>query len=109
MVLLLAAAAVIAGVIVVAAGRGGELAEFPPDVAPFGLAEVSAADIALLRPPKSLWGYHPGLTEEALAVIAHAVSERDTEIARLRSQLAQAPPPAPGVDSPGGVDTGRDG
>ncbi|MDR0344213.1 MAG: hypothetical protein LBI49_14110 [Nocardiopsaceae bacterium] len=95
-VLLLAAAAVVAGAILVAAGRGGELADFPADVAPFGLAKVTAADIALLRPPKSLWGYHPGLTEEALAVIAHAVSERDAEIAQLRSQLAQLPPPAPG-------------
>ena len=96
MVLVLAAAAVVAGVILVAAGRGGELADFPPDVAPFRLAKVTAADIALLRPPKSLWGYHPGLTEEALTVIAHAVSERDAEIAQLRSQLGQPPPPAPG-------------
>jgi hypothetical protein len=50
--------------------------------------EVTAADVALLRPPLALWGYNVPATEEALGVIARAVTARDTEIATLRAELA---------------------
>ena len=68
-------------------GRGGEMAEFamdypPPDV-------VTAADVSMLRPPSSLWGYNAQLTDEALSQIAQVISERDVEIAVLRQQLAE--------------------
>lgn len=89
MVLLLAAAAVIGGAVLVALGRGGEMAFFPADQPPLTLGRVTAAEVALLQPPRSLWGYNAQVTSEALQVIAHAVTERDAEIERLRSQLAQ--------------------
>ena len=99
MVLLLAAAAVLGGVILVALGRGGEMATFPADYAPLDLERVTAADVALLQPPRWLWGYSAQVTEEALQVIAKAVSDRDVEIERLRQQLAElragGRPPAP--------------
>ncbi len=89
-ILLLAAAAVLGGVILVALGRGGEMASFPADYAPLDLEHVTAADVALLQPPRGLWGYSAPVTEEALQVIAQAVSDRDVEIERLRQQLAEA-------------------
>jgi hypothetical protein len=89
MVLLLAAVAVAAGVVLVAAGRGGEMAFFPADYRPLPLGEVTAADVALLQPPRSLWGYNAQATEEALQVIAQAVTDRDVEIERLRARLAK--------------------
>lgn len=101
--LLLAAAAVLAGVILVATGQGGEMAGFPADQPPFTLERVAAPDIALLQPPRSLWGYNPQVTDEALQVIAQAVSERDIEIERLRGQLTdlqQAPPDGPAGQLP---------
>jgi hypothetical protein len=85
--LLLAGVIILAGVVGVAMGRGGEMAEFamdypPPDV-------VTAADVSMLRPPSSLWGYNAQLTDEALSQIAQVISERDVEIAVLRQQLAE--------------------
>ena len=85
--LLLAGVVILAGVVGVAMGRGGEMAEFamdypPPDV-------VTAADVSMLRPPSSLWGYNAQLTDEALSQIAQVISERDVEIAVLRQQLAE--------------------
>jgi hypothetical protein len=88
----LAAAAVIGGVILFAVGRGGEMAAFPADYPPLALEQVTAADVALLQPPRSLWGYNPQLTEEALQAIARAVSERDVEIERLRAEVASLRP-----------------
>lgn len=90
MVLVLAAVAVAVGVALVAAGRGGEMAFFPADYRPLVLGEVTAADVALLQPPRSLWGYHAQATDEALQAIAQAVTDRDVEIERLRTRLAQA-------------------
>jgi hypothetical protein len=48
---------------------------------------VSAADVALLRPPMALWGYQVQATEEALQAIARSVTARDATIAALRRQL----------------------
>jgi hypothetical protein len=87
-VLLVAAAAILGGVVLAALGRAGQMATFAGDTAPLELDEVSAADVALLRPPMSLWGYNAQATEEALRVIARSVTARDVEIATLRRELA---------------------
>jgi hypothetical protein len=87
-VLLVAAAAILAGVVLAALGRAGEMATFAGDTAPIELDEVSATDVALLRPPMSLWGYNAQATEDALRVIARSVTARDVEIATLRRELA---------------------
>jgi hypothetical protein len=85
---LVAAAAILGGVVLAALGRAGEMATFAGDTAPLELDEVSATDVALLRPPMSLWGYNAQATEEALRVIARSVTARDVEIATLRRELA---------------------
>ncbi len=86
--LLVAAAAILGGVVLAALGRAGEMATFAGDAAPIELDEVSATDVALLRPPMSLWGYNAQATEDALRVIARSVTARDVEIATLRRELA---------------------
>ena len=86
--LLVAAAAILGGVVLAALGRAGEMATFAGDTAPIELDEVSATDVALLRPPMSLWGYNAQATEDALRVIARSVTARDVEIATLRRELA---------------------
>jgi hypothetical protein len=112
-ILLLAAAAILACAVLAALGRAGEMAAFPSDSAPLRLDEVTAADVALLRPPLALWGYSVPATEEALGVIARAVTARDTEIAALRKELAEmrASPwpaqPEPVGSWPGGRVTGE--
>ena len=86
---LLAGAVILAGVVAVATGRGGEMAEFPSDYIPPTLGDLlTAADVAMLRPPAALWGYNTQVTDEALSRIAQIVTERDVEIAVLRQQLA---------------------
>jgi hypothetical protein len=85
--LLLAAAVILAGVVSVAMGHGGEMAEFAMDYLPPDL--VTAADVAVLRPPSAIWGYNAQVTDEALNQIAQVITERDVEIAVLRQQLAE--------------------
>ena len=87
-VLLAAAVVIVVGIIVVAIGRGGELAQAPADTRPLDTHIVTAADVALLRPPTALWGYDMRATDEALNMVARTVTERDVEIATLRRQLA---------------------
>jgi len=87
-VLLVAAAVIAGGVVVVAIGRGGELARFPPDARPLDTDGMTAADVALLRPPPVLWGYDMRATDEALSMVARALADRDVKIATLRRQLA---------------------
>jgi hypothetical protein len=87
-VLLAAAVVIVVGIIVVAIGRGGELAQAPADIRPLDTHIVTAADVALLRPPTALWGYDMRATDEALNMVARTVTERDVEIATLRRQLA---------------------
>jgi hypothetical protein len=114
-VLIVVAAAIVVAVIAVALGRGGELGEVTADFAPFEIDDVTAADVALLRPPPSLCGYHIPATDQALSRIARTMTERDVEIATLRRQLAElrsvveahearerlAPPEWPQPDAPG--------
>ena len=87
-VFLITIAAVLVGIFFAATGRGGELAYEHADYAPLDLGPVSAADIALLRPPTALWGYNMQVTDEALDRIARAMRERDVTIAYLQEQLA---------------------
>jgi hypothetical protein len=87
-VLLLTAVAVLAGVVVVAVGRGGELAAFRSDAPPLRYEFASAADLALFRPPPAFFGYSAQATDDALRRIARLVSDRDAELADLRDQLA---------------------
>jgi hypothetical protein len=88
-VLLIAAAVILGGVVVVAIGRGGELASFPADVSPFEAEIVTAADVVLLRPPAALFGYNRQVVDDVLSAIARTITERDVEIATLRRQLAE--------------------
>jgi hypothetical protein len=85
---LVAALVILGGVVLAALGRVGEMATFASDTPPMNLDEVSATDVALLRPPMSLWGYNAQATEDALRVIARSVTARDVEIATLRRELA---------------------
>ena len=98
-VMLVAAGAVLIGVIVVALGRGGELAYFQADYFPLKLDQVSATDVALFRPPMALWGYNAQATDEALNRIATALTERDVEISALQQQVADLEASA-GLDAP---------
>jgi hypothetical protein len=82
------AVVILAGVVVVASGRGGEMAATSPDYPPLDLGPVTAADVALLRPPSAAWGYNMRVTDEALEVIAKAVTERDVEIAALQQEVS---------------------
>jgi hypothetical protein len=85
---LIAIIVVLVGIFFAATGRGGEMAYEPADHAPLDLGPVSAADIALLRPPTAMWGYNMQVTDEALDQIARAVRERDITIAYLQEQVA---------------------
>ena len=88
--LILASVVILVGVVAVAIGRGGEMAEFAGDYPPFDTDDLlTAADVALLRPPSALWGYSAAATDQALGRIAQVVTERDVEIAALRKQLAE--------------------
>ena len=92
--MLLAVLAVLVAVFFAATGRGGELSREHVDHAPLELGAVSAADVALLRPPTAMWGYNVEVTDEALDRIARAMRDRDLTIAYLQQQLA-ARDPAP--------------
>jgi hypothetical protein len=87
-VLLLAAVVILAGVVVVAMGRGGELAVPRPDSAAYGRELVTPAEMAAFRPPAALLGYSAQVTDAALQRIARAVADRDAELAMLRHEVA---------------------
>jgi hypothetical protein len=102
-VLVLMAVAIVAilvAIVFVAIGRGGEMAQFPNDYAPPEFGALAATDVALLRPPTALWGYHMQATDEALNRIALAISERDVRIASLERQLADLHGSVPGTAPP---------
>ena len=97
--LILVAVAILVGVVGVAIGRGGEMVEFAGDYPPLETDDLlTAADVALLRPPSALWGYNAAVTDQAFGRIAQVVTERDVEITALRSQLAEIRG-VPGADS----------
>ena len=82
-----AIAVILIGVYFAATGRGGELAYEHADHAPLNLGSLSAADVALLRPPTAMWGYNMQVTDAALDAIAHALRDREVAIAHLQQQL----------------------
>jgi hypothetical protein len=98
---LLAIVVVLVGIFFAATGRGGEMSYEPADHAPLDLGPVSAADVALLRPPTAMWGYNMQVTDEALDQIARAMRERDVTIAYLQDQLAGYEHNAPYAESRG--------
>jgi hypothetical protein len=87
-VFLITIVAVLVGIFFAATGRGGEMAYEQADQAPLDLGPVSAADVALLRPPTALWGYNMQVTDAALDQVARAMRERDITIAYLQEQVA---------------------
>jgi hypothetical protein len=97
-VLLLAGLVILVAVILVAAGRGGELPAERADYAPLDLGPASATDVALLRPPTNAWGYNMQATDEAMAHIAESIRERDIRIVALEqlvTDLTKEPAPPP--------------
>jgi hypothetical protein len=87
LVLLLAAIAVLGGVVVVAMGRGGEMALFRRDLPDGRFRLRTPADVAALQLPLGLLGYSEQATGDALRAIALLLAERDAEIARLRDEM----------------------
>jgi hypothetical protein len=116
--IVIAAAVILGGIIVVAMGKGGELAVSrpkPPSPTDFR----SSTEIADYRPPAALIGYSAVATEQALALIARTIAERDAEIDWLRGRLAELqpeslpddatePPVAGPVEPPADQDRSRD-
>ena len=97
-VLLIAGLVILIAVVLVAAGRGGELPAERADYAPLDLGPVSATDVALLRPPANAWGYNMQATDEAMAHIAESIRERDIRIVALEqlvTDLSREPAPPP--------------
>jgi hypothetical protein len=99
--LLIAGLVILIAVILVAAGRGGELPAERPDYAPLDLGPASATDVALLRPPTNAWGYSMQATDEAMAQVAESIRERDIRIVALEQLVTDltrepAPPPLTG-------------
>jgi hypothetical protein len=90
-VIILVALVILGGVVVVAMGRGGELARDRSDAPDEGDFE-SSADVASYRPPAALLGYHAGATERALQLIGRTIADRDAEISWLRSRLRELQP-----------------
>ncbi|MFA1540668.1 hypothetical protein [Actinomadura monticuli] len=90
-VLVLAGVAVLGAVVVLAMGRGGELAEAHPDYPPLQLdAEgrpILGADGSRLRFPATIWGYQMQVTDEAVHRLTTALQERDARVADLERQL----------------------
>jgi hypothetical protein len=100
-ILAVAAVAVLAAIVVVATGGGGELSVEHPDHPPLALParrSVGGTDAALLRLPMGLWGYHKQITDAALERFAHELTERETRIAVLEQELAEARQRAGGDD-----------
>lgn len=109
-VLIVAGVAVLITILALAVGMGGEMGGTHPDHPPLSLPErqaLAGTDVALLRLPVGLIGYHVSITNEALRRIAAELSERDTRIAVLEQRLVEArerlqqletaPPPVPGA------------
>jgi hypothetical protein len=90
-VLVLAGVAVLGAVVVLAMGRGGELAETHPDYPPLradaeGRPLVGPKDSAF-RFPATIWGYQMQVTDEAVHRLTEALHERDARVAELERQL----------------------
>jgi hypothetical protein len=102
--IVLAIVVVLAGVVLVAAGRGGEMpAVERTDYYPLEMGPVSATDVVLLRPQMALWGYNQQMVDEALDHIADSIRERDVRIVALEqlvTDLTRQPVPSMPLGSP---------
>jgi hypothetical protein len=100
--MVIAALAVVAVVVLVARGYGGELSIERSDYRELELGPVSATDVALLRPPMTLWGYSMQATDEAMERIAASIRERDIRIVALEQLVTDLTrePAAPPLSSP---------
>jgi hypothetical protein len=92
-VIVIAAIVILAGVVVVAMGRGGELAR-DRSAEPAASDFRTWYDVASYRPPSALLGYDAAATEHALTEIAQVIADRDAEIDVLRRRLAAVELPA---------------
>ena len=99
-VLLAAAIAILVGVVVVAMGRGGELARFRRDLPPVPPRITTAADIGALDLPLALFGYQDEAADAAFAAAAKLLVEQDAEITRLRAQVGRLTVPPNGDAAP---------
>lgn len=111
MVLVLAGLVVLGAVVVLAMGRGGELAAAPGDRPPLPAPDDQPfTGPAPFHIPRAIWGYQADVTDQMLDRLRYAVYERDTRIAALEHQVADlrrhlepedepapAAPPAPPV------------
>jgi hypothetical protein len=86
-VILLAAAAILGGVVVVAMGRGGEMALFDRDLPVRTLRMETPGEVATLRLPFGLIGYQTRAAGEALIAAATLLARRGAEIAALRREI----------------------
>jgi hypothetical protein len=109
LVLLVAALAILGGVVVVAMGRGGEMAIFRRDVPLPLLRFRSPADVATVQLPVSAFGYQVQATGDALAAAASLVAARDAEIVLLRRELLRLGGSSLGGSSLGGSSGGEAG
>lgn len=87
LVLLLAAGAILGGVVVVAMGRGGEMALFRRDLQVALRRPRTPEEVATQRLPLGPVGYQVQATEDALVAAASLLAERDQEIAALRGEV----------------------
>ncbi len=88
LVLLLAAVGILGGVVVVAMGRGGQIANFRSDIPIPAMRFRTADDVALVKLPLAPFGYQVRATEDALVAAAALVDAREAQIAELRRELA---------------------
>jgi hypothetical protein len=87
LVILLAAGAILSGVVVVAMGRGGEMALFDRDL-PLRITRLETpGEVATMELPFGLMGYQARATGHALVEVANLLARRDAEIAALRREL----------------------
>lgn len=108
-VILLAAGAILGGVVVVAMGRGGEMALFDRDLPVRTVRLKTPGEVATLRLPFGFVGYQARATGEALVAAANLLAQRDAEIAELRreiwrlggdDQMVVSQVPEPGFETP---------
>ncbi|NDU74851.1 hypothetical protein GWI34_19790 [Actinomadura sp. DSM 109109] len=93
-VLVLAGVAVLGAVVALAMGRGGGLAEAHPDYPPIS-ADAEGRPVigwsgSHLRLPRTLWGYQPHVTDDAVHRLTEALHERDARVADLERRLLDA-------------------
>jgi hypothetical protein len=89
LVLLLAAVGILGGVVVVAMGRGGQIANFRSDIPIPAMRFSTPDDVALVKLPLAPFGYQVRATEDALVAAAALVDAREAQIAELRRELAR--------------------